>query len=90
MILLGFIAAAVFNGITAAGLSAGRLLKAACYMQAPLSVLYLLNFVSPLKIPGMIFIYLLALGAYSFFFMRRCIIEENASRESVDDTARKA
>ncbi|MDR0734389.1 MAG: DUF1189 domain-containing protein [Elusimicrobiota bacterium] len=90
MILLGFIVAAVFNGITAAGLSAGRLLKAACYMQAPVTVLYLLNFVSPLKVPGMVFIYLLALGAYSFFFMRRHIADENAAKDSVNDTARKA
>jgi uncharacterized membrane protein YdfJ with MMPL/SSD domain len=90
MILLGFIVAAVFNGITAAGLSAGRLFKAACYMQAPITVLYLLNFALPLKVPGMIFIYLLALGAYSFLFMRRHIAVENAAQGSADDTARKA
>ncbi|MDR1123682.1 MAG: DUF1189 domain-containing protein [Elusimicrobiota bacterium] len=89
MILLGFIVASVFNGMTMAGLSAGRLFKAACYMQAPITVLYLLNFVSPLKVPGMIFVYLLATGAYSFLFMRRYAAGESAARGNADDTAHK-
>ena len=71
MIVLAFAAAAVFNGATSSELKPAQLLKLACYMQAPAAVLYILNFASPYKVPGLFFVYLILFGAYCYMIMRR-------------------
>ena len=71
MIVLAFAVASVFNGATSSGLKPGQLLKLACYMQAPAAVLYILNFASPYKVPGLFFVYLILFGAYCYMIMKR-------------------
>ncbi len=65
MIFMAFIVALLMNSFSHANLGPAKLLKLACYTQAPVTLLAILNFVSPVKIPLIIFVYLITFGVYS-------------------------
>ncbi|MDR0952849.1 MAG: DUF1189 domain-containing protein [Elusimicrobiota bacterium] len=65
MLLFAFLMAAIINTIAKAGIKAKDLFKFACYVQAPATLLFLLNYISPIKIPFLIFIYLLVFVIYA-------------------------
>ncbi|MDR1684245.1 MAG: DUF1189 domain-containing protein [Elusimicrobiota bacterium] len=73
MILLAFLAAAMLNTYARAAVTAGGLLKLACYLQAPSAVLFLLNYAAPFKLPALMVIYFALYLAYSYFIFAKFI-----------------
>lgn len=83
MLLLGFVVAAVVNAFTRAAYGPLKLFKLSCYMQAPVTALYLLNFISPVKIPLIVFVYLIVFAIYAQLVISKHIraTEEPAAEE---------
>ncbi len=65
LIFIGFITAAVVNAFKRASMSPANLFKLACYIQAPVTALYILNYASPVKMPLLFFVYLIIFVIYS-------------------------
>lgn len=65
LILIGFITAAVVNAFKRAAMPPAKLFKLACYIQAPVTALYILNYASPVKMPLVFFVYLVIFAIYS-------------------------
>lgn len=65
LILVAFIMTAVVNAFMRAAMSPAKLFKLACYIQAPVTALYILNYASPVKMPLLFFVYLVIFGLYA-------------------------
>ena len=80
MIAIAFLTAAIINGFIHSSVSAGKLLKLACYVQAPVTLIYILNYASPFKIPFVIILYVIIFGIYSQMAIARYRPEEEAAQ----------
>jgi hypothetical protein len=101
LVIAALIVIALFNAFAQAGMGGDKLLKAACYMQGPAAFIYVLNFISPVKIPFMALVYLIIFGVYGYLVSARYIAgsqpeeavntaAEEPALGGTDDTENKA
>ncbi len=65
LIIIAFIMTAIVNAFTRAALAPSKIFKLSCYMQAPVTALYIINYASPVKMPLIFFVYLIIFGIYA-------------------------
>lgn len=73
---LGFVTATIINSYLQAKMSLTKLFILSAYMQAPITVLYLLQLMSPYKSSGIIFIYLIIFIIYSHLVIAKDSVKE--------------
>lgn len=86
LILIGFIMTAIVNAFTRAALPPAKLFKLACYMQAPVTALYILNFASPVKMPLLFLVYLIIFGLYAHMVISKYNPDAQEEQEEKEES----
>lgn len=90
MLLLAFLTAALINSLLKTNVRPGRLLKLAFYLQAPATVLFILTYLSPVKIPFVVVIYVLIFATYARLVLSKLApvqteLEQDTKEETEED-----
>lgn len=85
LILVGFIMTALVNAFMRAAISPAKLFKLACYIQAPVTAVYILNYASPVKMPLLFFVYLIIFGLYAQLVISKYNPAQEESEEEQEE-----